>query len=106
MKILFLLFLIFHIGVRSLCQTDDGLDSLKKYSYLIIGAKFQPRFLGETPNLLNLHPVGYGTGFFFKRNDSLLLISAAHIFYNIDVYRSIRLESDIDYLIIRYYDLK
>ena len=96
------LIVLFSFSAKS--QNNDIHDSLKKYSYLIIGTIYTPRFPGEQVNAFNLKPVGYGTGFFYKKGDSLFLISAAHIIYNIDVYHKVKSENRIDFLVVRYYD--
>jgi hypothetical protein len=99
-KVLVVAFL-FSFGV---CKGQSEYDSLKKYSYLLIGAEWKPKTLTEQPNELNLHPLGYGTGFFVRWNDSLLFITAYHVLTTFDVYKGIKPDSKIDYWLIRYRD--
>lgn len=104
MKTLILLSTLILISKACSSQKISEFDSLRKYSYLIIGASFEPQKINEQPSIYNLKPVSYATGFFYKKNDSLLLISAAHVIYCIDVYQVKRVQTKIDYLIVRYYD--
>lgn len=96
--------ILLSVAGPGLAQQNPDLDTLKKYSYLIIGASYQPRYPGEPPNNFTLHPEGYATGFFVNRNDSLLLVTAYHVLNMVDIYNGVKLNTKIDYLIVRYLD--
>lgn len=84
-----------------LAQPDAKLDSLKKYSYLLIGASYHPTPIFDTPNLNNLKVESYATGFFVREDSNLYLISAYHVLTTFDVYKGIKTDSKIDYILVR-----
>jgi len=102
-------FLLLVYSQNGYSQAKDNLDSLMRYSYLLIGASFHPNVLGgliqiETPSLSNLRIEGFATGFFIKKNDRIFLITAYHVLTQCDVYKGIMKDSKIDHLILRYSD--
>jgi hypothetical protein len=92
------------IGLSAFCQPDPELDSLKKYSYLIIGASYNPRYASDSPSLENMEIEGYATGFFLQKGKKLFLGSAYHVLTNYDVYNKRKTDLKIDFIILQYVD--
>lgn len=104
LKIILSLILTAFITIGSKSQEFTNTDTLKKYSYLLIGASFHPQSVLEAPSMNNLRPEAYATGFFVRKNDKLYVGSAYHVFTLFDVYNCKKTNSDIDFWIIRYFD--
>jgi len=102
-RIVFLLvFLIYYETLFS--QPDANFDTLKKYSYLLIGVSFKPKSISDKPDLSNLHVENYATGFFVRVENNLYLVSAYHVLTMVDVYKGVKTNSNIDFMLVRYLD--
>lgn len=85
-------------------QPDANLDTLKKYSYLLIGVSFKPNSIFDKPNLSNLHVENYATGFFVRVKGNLYLVSAYHALTMVDTYKGVKTNSNVDFMLVRYLD--
>lgn len=102
MKVLLICLLI--PFVSQLKSQEHALDSLRKYSHLLVAYSYNPLSADDKPSATNMTAEYFGTGFFIRRGGRLFFASANHLLTGYDVYKNEKIDVKIDYLAIRYID--
>src|SRR4051812_28572452 len=101
-KRLFTLF--FSLFIFSVLANSQNLDTLSKYSYLIIEASSHAHSLLEIPNEKNFEFEGNASGFFIRDSGKVFLYTAYHVFSSCDLFGKRNIDSKVEYFIIRCFD--
>lgn len=88
--------------IKCSAQYDWALDSLKKYSYVLVDANYTPQFPDGLNNISNYTASGNATGFFIKVDKKLFLISAYHVLTGFDVFNGRYVEGRGKFMMILY----
>lgn len=91
------------ISLKSFSQ-QSAYDSLKKYSYLLVGGIYNPNSKLPKTSYEAYIPLRMGTCFFIKINNKLLLVTNAHNITGIDYWNKKRLDYSVDTVFLRYRD--
>jgi hypothetical protein len=94
-----LLFCLYYILPITFFAQSNIIDSLKKYSYLLILTQ-----KSKIDSIYNV--VGLATGFFIKNKRSLYLVSANHVFTGNDPFTVTRTDSTSPDMMAFHYDVK
>jgi hypothetical protein len=82
-------------------DSNSKLDSLQKYSYLLVQTQNSHNAIGY---FSNNRSVGIATGFFIRTNARLFFITNYHVMTGVDVYNKALYQQQFDTIKIRYFD--